>query len=106
MATSLKCLESGIKCRIMDSNTVAITLTLSWTYDSSNTEPWQRFDVYQVSADGSTVFLGLAYCMSYIVSELVLPKAQKEARFIVQAVSCSQRKQALKECPAITVYWS
>jgi hypothetical protein len=106
MVTSLKCLESEIKSRTLNSNTLVITLTLSWTYDSSNTEPYERFEIYNLAADGSTVFLGLAYSMSYVVSELALPRSQEEARFIVQAVSCSQRKQVLRDCPLITVYWS
>jgi hypothetical protein len=102
VVTSLKCLESEVNCRRLDSNTVSISLTLSWTCS----EPWQRFEIYQITADKSTVFLGVAYCMSYAVSQLALPRSQTEAQFVVQAVTYSQRKLPLNDCPTITVYWS
>ncbi|XP_028413134.1 cytosolic endo-beta-N-acetylglucosaminidase-like [Dendronephthya gigantea] len=104
--TSLKCLESKIKTRTLNANTISITLTLSWNYDSSNSEPWQRFEIYHLTADNSKVLLGMAYSLSYVVCDLALPRSQKEAKLTVQAVSCSQRKRALAECPVITVYWS
>lgn len=103
--TSLKCLESEIKSRALDPDTMAITFTLSWNYDISSTETWQRFEIYQLAADNLTVFLGVAYSTSYVVSELAIPRTQKEARFIVQAVSCNERRQILRDCPAITISW-
>ena len=106
MVTSLKCLESNIKTHTLNANTLAITLTLSWNYDNSNSEPWQRFEIYHLTADNATVLLGMAYSLSYIVCQLALPRTQNEAKFTVQAISCNQRKMPLRNCPVITVYWS
>lgn len=103
----LKCLESEIKCHVIDENTQATTVTLSWNYDNSlNIERWERFQIYHLQDGDKNVLLGYAYCLSYVVCNLHIPRTQTEIKFCVQAVSVCQRKAKLEDCPTIIVNWS
>ena len=84
---------------------VALSLTLSWSYNN-NTEPWERFAVYHVTSEDSRTLLGWAFALSLVVSDLNVSRSQKEVKFAVQAVTRSRRKQPLENCPTIVIHWT
>lgn len=104
--TSLHCRESDLKVQIKDNDLVALSLTLSWSYDFANADPWERFEIYHLADDNSTNLLGWSFALSFVVSELSIPKSQKQVKFAVQAVNRAHRKPSLQDCPTITIHWT